>query len=116
VACCGWLPANSPCLRRSISWYSKGRAREVWYQLPNEEQDDYQAKIATLEEVQWWRYFDVKSVPGTLMEDEDGAEPRSNAQRLLTLVTVPGYPTAPASHSEPGRLWRASDGLGCSHP
>jgi hypothetical protein len=31
--------------------------------------DSYQAKVAGLEGRRWWRYFAVKSVLGTLMDD-----------------------------------------------
>jgi hypothetical protein len=40
-----------------------------WAVLEYPDMEAYRVKVAALEELQWWRYFDVKSVLGTPMEE-----------------------------------------------
>jgi hypothetical protein len=41
-----------------------------WAVLEYPDMEVYQAKVAALEELQWWRYFKVKSVLGTPMKED----------------------------------------------
>jgi hypothetical protein len=44
-------------------------ATPYWGVLEHPDPDCYQVKVAGLEELRWWRYFDLRRVLGTLMED-----------------------------------------------
>lgn len=41
-----------------------------WAVLEYPDMEAYQAKAAALEELQWWRYYEVKTVLGTPMEED----------------------------------------------
>jgi hypothetical protein len=41
-----------------------------WGVLEYPDLDAYQTKVAELEELQWWRYFEAKTVLGTLMAED----------------------------------------------
>ena len=42
-----------------------------WGVIEYPDLDAYQAKVAQLEELQWWRYFTARTVLGTKIEDDD---------------------------------------------
>jgi hypothetical protein len=41
-----------------------------WAVLEYPDMEAYQAKVAQLEDLQWWRYFEAKTILGTLMEED----------------------------------------------
>jgi hypothetical protein len=41
-----------------------------WVVIEYPDMEVYQAKVNELEELQWWRYWEAKTILGTLMEED----------------------------------------------
>jgi hypothetical protein len=70
-----WAKAEEIDQRAGAVWQiacnSRWADEEIfdWGVLEYPDLESYQRKVAELEEMQWWRYFEAKTILGTKMEE-----------------------------------------------